>query len=428
MRDDFVTSYLQYRANTEPPVFFHRWCILSALGAYLARDVVFELGDFKIYPNMYSMLIGVPGTRKSTAIKLAKKLLQKAGFDSFSADKSSKEKFLIDLADDGNIAEEALDLISENLWGEESDSRISEMFIACDEFNNFIGNGNLEFISLLGELWDYEGIYSNRIKNGKSVVVPNPTINILGGNTPTGFSLAFPSQAIGQGFFSRLILVYSDPSPRRITFPEKSNDDDTKYMVDQLLAIKSCATSGRLNITDSAKSLLDKIYQSDNRMDDIRFEHYYNRRFTHLVKLALICCLSRVSLELNEEDVVVANTILTHTEKFMPKALGEFGEAKHAKVVHKIISALEASYKVMDMSDIWKAVAQDLDKPGELSSIMGGLLMANKVLKAEGGFLPKRQLLEAQYDDMVDYSFLSDEEIGEHAAEERRSSKLQLVN
>lgn len=427
MRDDFVTSYLKYREKTEPPVFFHRWCILSALGAYLARDVVFELGDFKIYPNMYSMLIGVPGTRKSTAIKLAKKLLQKAGFDSFSADKSSKEKFLLDLAGDGNVAEEAMDLISENLWGEGADVRISEMFIACDEFNNFIGNGNLEFISLLGELWDYEGIYSNRIKNGKSVVVPNPTISILGGNTPTGFSLAFPSQAIGQGFFSRLILVYSDPSPRRITFPEKANDDDTKYLVDQLLAIKRCACDNTLRVTDSAKALLDKIYQSNNRMDDIRFEHYYNRRFTHLVKLALICCLSRISFEMNEEDVVVANTILTHTEKFMPKALGEFGDARHAKVVHKIVSALENSYSALTIGDIWKVVSSDLDKPGDLSGIMGGLVMAGKAIQHEKGFLARRSLMEARYDDMVDYSFLSDEEIGEHAAEERRESKLHLV-
>lgn len=413
MREDFINNYLQYRKATEPPVFFHRWSILSAIGAYLARDVGFELGDFTIYPNMYAMLIGVPGTRKSTAIKLAKKLIQKTGYDKFSADKSSKEKFILDLAgDDGALPEEASDLIDENLWGASKDDRISEMFIACDEFNNFIGNGNLEFISLLGEFWDYSGVYSNRIKNGKSVRVPNPTISILGGNTATGFSLAFPSQAIGQGFFSRLILVYSEPSTRKITFPEKSDEQATTELVQQLIAIKALAQSNTVKVTDGARLLLDKIYKSEYHLEDIRFEHYANRRFTHLLKLCLIHTLARTEVDITEEDVVCANTILTHTEKFMPKALGEFGESRNAKAVHKIISTLESSYKVMTMGDIWKHLSSDLEKPGDLSGIMGGLLMAGKVLKAENGFLAKRQLMEAEYSDVIDYGFLSEEECG----------------
>lgn len=410
MRDDFITSYLNYRADTEPPVFFHRWAMLSALGAYLARDVHFELGEFDIYPNMYTMLIGVPGTRKSTAIKMAKGLLAKTGFDKFSADKSSKEKFILDLAGEGGDAE-VRDLIDDNLWGD-GNARISECYIACDEFNNFIGNGNLEFISLLGELWDYSGTYSNRIKNGKSVSADNPTISILGGNTATGFSLAFPAQTIGQGFFSRLILVYSDPSQRRITFPKRASDDDTKSMVDQLLAIKHLATTSLLTRTHGAELLLDKIYKSNNRIDDVRFEHYANRRFTHLLKLTIIHCLSRFSTEVTEEDVVIANTVLTHTEKLMPKALGEFGESRNAKVNHKIIQTLEAAKGVMHISDIWKHVASDMERVADLGQIMGGLCIAGKVIKVENGFLVRRSQMEAEYSDVVDYSFLSDEEAG----------------
>lgn len=414
MRDDFITSYLQYRSNTEPPIFFHRWAMLSALGAYLARDVGFELGDFTIYPNMYVMLIGVPGTRKSTAIKLAKKLLKQTGYDHFSADKSSKEKFIMDLAGDAGIADEAADLINENLWGEASEQKISEMYVACDEFNNFIGNGNIEFISLLGEFWDYEGIYSNRIKNGKSVVVHNPTVSILGGNTPTGFSLAFPAQAIGQGFFSRLLLVYSEPSPRRITFPEKADETFTAHLVESLIRIKSIASSGVCYTSARAKALLDKIYKSPRAVDDVRFEHYSNRRFTHLCKLCLIHALADFRTEITEEDVVIANTILSHTEKWMPKALGEFGESKHAKVVHKVITALESNYRGLTIGELWKHVSTDLEKPDDLNRIMSGLIFASKVLRLEtGSFLVKRQVMEAEYSDVVDYSFLSPEESGD---------------
>lgn len=381
------------------------------IGAYLGRDYSFDLGSFKIHPNMYTMLIGVPGTRKSTAIKLAKKLLKLTTYDKFSADKSSKEKFILDLAGESSDST-AADLLKADLWGEmDNESLYSEMYVACDEFNNFIGNGNIEFISLLGEFWDYEGIYSNRIKNGKSVSISNPTISILGGNTATGFSLAFPAQTIGQGFFSRLLLIFSEPSGRKITFPEAPDATHTKYMVDRLLAIKqSCR--GTATLTPIAKSLLDKIYKTADTMDDIRFEHFANRRFTHLLKLALICSASRGAVEISEADVVYANTILFHTEQLMPKALGEFGEGRNSSVNHKIIQVLEANYRPMGLQEIWKHVGSDLDRMATLGDALGGLAGAGKILRTEGGFLAKRLKIIQRYDDVVDYSLLSEDETG----------------
>ena len=44
------------------------------------------------------MLVGASGTRKSTAIKLFKKLIQQAGYDTIAADKTTKEKFILDLS------------------------------------------------------------------------------------------------------------------------------------------------------------------------------------------------------------------------------------------------------------------------------------------------------------------------------------------
>lgn len=426
MRDDFITRYLDYRQQTEPPVFFHRWAILSAVGAFLGRNVRFQLGEFDINPNMYVMLIGVPGTRKSTAIKLAKKLLVKTGYDYFSADKSSKEKFILDMAGDLGTDDEARDLIDLNLFGGENAGvdRVSEMYVACDEFNNFIGNGNIEFISLLGELWDCPEAYEYRIKNGKSIRIDNPTVSILGGNTATGFSLAFPAQAIGQGFFSRLLLVYSEPSGKKITFPERVDDAYTADMVSQLAEIKRVSTSGVLCVSPSAKSLLDKIYKADTRIDDIRFEHYANRRFTHLIKLCIVHSLSRFSLEISEEDVVLSNTVLSHTEKLMPKALGEFGEAKNARATHKLVSLLESSFKPLTMQEMWAALSTDMEKPQDLSTAISSLIYADKVIKVETGFLIKRKVMEAEVSDMIDYRFLSAEEAGPAGV---HFSKLQQV-
>jgi hypothetical protein len=98
MDDDFISAYLDYIGETEAPTLYHRWCALAALGTYLGRQYSLKFGHSNLHTNLYVMLIGVPATRKSTAIKIAKKLMVSAGYSHLSSDRTSKEKFLLDLA------------------------------------------------------------------------------------------------------------------------------------------------------------------------------------------------------------------------------------------------------------------------------------------------------------------------------------------
>lgn len=413
--ESFINQYLSYSSDTEPPVFFHRWAAIVGLGAYLGRQYYFQHGHFNLHPNIYSMLIGSAGTRKGTAIKLMKKLLEQAGYQTFAAERTSKEKFLLDLAGDGDDGNKLLspeDLLDQNIFGDKSHGTDCEMFVAIDEFNDFIGNGNIEFISMLGNMWDYNGVYKNRIKTGKSVEINNPTISILGGNTPTGFSLAFPQETLGQGFFSRLLLVYADRPDRRITFPEPPPKEATEAMIARLHEIKS-SCGGPATLTSTARLLLDKIYKSDYKIDDFRFEAYSNRRFSHLLKLCIIISASYGSTQITESVVVEAHTILFHTERLMPKALGEFGKNKNSDVTQKIIQILHGDPKVWTLRDIWAEVYQDLSDMRDLVGLLANLELADKVQKVEGtGFLPKKKAIEIADSSMFDASFLTDEEKG----------------
>jgi hypothetical protein len=407
-QNDFFSAYLEYSSDTEVPKFFHRWSAIAGLGAYLGRGFYLSHGHFELYSNIYCMLIGVPGTRKSTAIKQMKSLLQKAGYTTIAADKTTKEKFLLDLAGEEDAVK---DIDSINIFGDNFSTEAREILIAADEFNDFIGLGNLEFISLLGSLWDYSGVYKNRIKTGKSVSVCNPTVSILGGNTHTGFSQAFPLEAMGQGFFSRLLLIHSEPSGRKITFPSPPEPAGTAVLIEILQRIKSiCIGPAIMNPT--AMKLLDKIYKNWVDLDDPRFASYSNRRFTHLLKLCLIFAASRCSREIGEYDVVYANTVLSHTEHLMPKALGEFGKAKHSDVVHKIMQLLESAHEPQNIKDIWKHVIQDLEKLTDLADILRNLAMAEKIQTVQGGFLPKKKVLIEVTDDILNYSLLTAEELG----------------
>jgi len=219
------------------------------------------------------MLVGLAGTKKSTSIKIGAKLLKKAGYKTFAARKTRQEKFLIDMAEQSERMEGGdsmgADILDQNLFGDESNidtaesyehKKPAEVFAAADEVNNFIGTGNLDFMSILGDLWDYEGVFDYRLKNSKSVFIPNPTITILGGNTFVGFSKLFPPEATEQGFFSRMLFIYAEPKGREYTIPPEPDPNIEKALLEKLTDIKKQVT-GKITIARSAYYLLDKIYK-----------------------------------------------------------------------------------------------------------------------------------------------------------------------
>lgn len=408
---DFFSQYLEYTSNIEPPAVFQRWCAISGIGAFLGRQFYFQHGHFNIYSNTYTMLLGSPGTRKSTAIKLMRSLMVQAGYTTIAAEKSTKEKFLLDLAGVDNGMPSIDNTLDSNLFGNGDDKPDSEMYIMADEFNDFFGNGNIEFVSLLGTLWDFNGIYRNRIKNGKSVDISNPTVSILGGNTPTGFSLAFPTDILGQGFFSRILLIYGEPNGKRIPFPERPTEAATARIIERLRKIKS-TVFGPATLSRDAEALLSKIYTINPTVDDVRFESYSNRRFVHLLKLSLIHAASRNSTTITRADVIYANTVLTHSEQFMPRALGEFGKGKNSDVTHKVLQVIMGAEGVVTFKDIWCYVHSDLEKMSQLQEILVNLHAAEKIqaVPEVGGYLPKRRILDYQDASIVDYNLLSAEE------------------
>lgn len=409
INNQLMDAYLTYSSDSESPTIFHRWSIIACAGAALGRQYYLPFGDSNIFPNMYTMLIGEPGTRKSTAIKGVKRLLGKTGYDKFAADRTSKEKFLIDL--EGKTDEDGKPVASNNLLDdmfEVAGGTPCETFIVSDEFNEFVGAGNIEFLSMLGNLWDWDSPdapFKQRLKTSRSVSIYQPTISILSGNTHAGFTQAFPPEAIGQGFMSRLILVYGESNGKKITFPTRPSDELRDAVVNTLNDMRSKVV-GEATMSAQARQMLETIYRSFTELADSRFRHYSTRRFTHLLKLCMICCASNLRTEIGAADVLYANTILAYTEHNMPKAMGEYGKAKHTDVLAKIMALLAEAKTPLTHTDIWKQVMGDLDKQDDLIRLLTGLVQADKVLWVDRkGYLIMRQKLktDAVY---VDFSLL----------------------
>lgn len=410
MRLDYFEAYLKYAGLgvSEPPATFHRWASIAIIGALLGRQCWIPFGHSRIYPNQYIMFMGDPGTRKSTAINIGAKLLRKSGFGRFASDRTSKERFLMDMCSiEDDIDEDAL----ENLTLDAP----AETFVVAEEFTDFIGHNNMEFLTMLTKLWDNPSEYTHPKIHGKSVIVTKPTINILSGNTAQNFAMAFPAEALGSGFLSRMIIVFGDSTGRKVTFPAPPNEELEATLIHHLKEIKaSCA--GQIIIPKAAEEVCHEVYTKAPHIDDPRFQSYGTRRFTHCLKLSMLLAAADKRLSLSPKDVIRANTLLYYTERNMPKALGEFGKSKYSEATSIIMSTLEKATMPMTVQDIWKRVCKDLSKIAELQEILKNLAHAEKIqtvtVGKKQGLLPKKQIKEEWDQHLLDPDWLTAEELG----------------
>jgi len=384
-KEDFFDLYFDYVwDNTESPRNYHRWCAIAGIGALLGRKCWIKHGHELIYPNQMIMLIGNPGTRKSTAINIIRRLMADAGYKKFAGSRTSKEKFLQDMAD------YSFDQTKQDIGGwnvdntdmvlTEHEGDPSEVFICSGEFNSFIGHNNIEFLGLLGDLYDNPSSFDVRNKISKGGAICKPTLSILGGNTQQNFHSAFPPEVIGQGIMSRLLLIYAEKKYKDIAFPEEPSSELHDELVSLLAAIQM-NISGPINITSDAKDLLAILYTDGSNISDPRFSYYDNRRFTHLLKLCINIAASRLKIEIDVEEVIYANTILTVAESQMPAALGEFGKARYSDLNNKIMSLLtEGNPGGYSVQEIFQKFHQDCDGPKQVGECLANLKMAGKVM------------------------------------------------
>jgi hypothetical protein len=125
-----------------------------------------------------------------------------------------------------------------------------------------------------------------------------------------------------------------------------------------------------------------------------------------------VCAASRLSKVVAEEDVILANTLLVHTEHMMPKALGEFGKGKNSDVANNIVSALSNTTRGLNFKELWALVGHDLQKQSEMSEILSNLRAAEKIQQAGVVFLVKKKIKIEISNDTINYDLLTKEERG----------------
>ena len=399
---DFITSFMSFvdLPNQEAPAIYFRWSIVAMIGAMMGRQVWIPFGASRVFPNQFILLMGAPATKKGTAMKWGQRLLKETGYSRWAPDKCSKEQFVKSMKSfDDDIAD------IENL----SIDTPAESFIFAEEFVDFIGQNDTGFMMMLTKLWDNLSEYKHEKITGKDVVVRKPTVSLFGASTAETFAISFPIESLGTGFMSRVLLVYSESTGKRISWPAIPDPLRQAQLVEALMEMRQL--KGEMDLTVESKNLLGDIYQNMVFIEDERFTYYMERRQQHLIKLSMILAISNGRKVIATKDVIRANTMLVSAERRMPMALGEYGASKYSLVSGKLMKFLGAQTRPMSNVELFKVVGKDLDGMPDLVKIMENLKHSEKVqiktILGKSGWVTKHSETKEWNPRFVDFNWLT---------------------
>lgn len=386
--------------DTESPRIFHIWSAIFAISSSLGRRCWLPSGTFDVYPNHYILLVGTPGTRKTTAANAGKKVLktstgvrfappdtggQRQGLIAEMADTNDLDKEYLGAAELGATNAGLLSLTEleevTNDPGEDEHLKFIDsadkhhLALVGSEFSRLVGQNNSQMLDFLGEMYDGEDVWY-RTKQSK-IQLKNCLLNLIACTTPVHINNSLPPAAAGQGFLSRMILVYGAKKFKLVPWPQ-APDIELVARVKDVLSDVYYKMSGAFSMSDSARTYATDLYGYTLDISDSRFGYYNERRFTHLKKLAMCLSAACGRMEIQKEDFEEAHRILRATEKGMPDALGEFGMNPLAMLKQEILEQLRANQGPLTMEQIVAMFHRDA-RSHEITEVVNDLIRMGQV-------------------------------------------------
>jgi len=371
---DWLEYYLKYTENAESPTLYHVWSGIMAISTALRRKTYSNWGlQGYVYPNMYVALVGPPGGRKGTAMKIAKQLVLDAELPVGSDALGSPQFLYKELKDveadfrtkDGRIIKHK----SLSVWSE--------------EFQVFLNDKDALLMASLTDLFDCPPRWNyGTLKRGQEEL-SNCFLTIIGAITPSLLQSKLSMDAVGGGLLSRIILVVGYGPIKKVALQFLSREDEIlRSQLAEDLAQISLLT-GPFVMTDDYLNSYANWYTNvpvTEGVDSDKFMGYNSRRALQIKKLSMMLSASESdSMIIHERHFRKALDILKQTELEMPNAFYGIGRGFHAEILSSIMRYVE-SRDAFSWADLLERFSMDA-MPDDLHKYVSSLMERKKITK-----------------------------------------------
>lgn len=351
----WLGDYLQYTERHEAPDIFHFWVGVSILHAAIRRNIFFEHGYYRLFPNCYVILVAPPGVcKKSTATNIGVEILQEVPDVNIIREKITPEALVSTLGTRMAIQTKGGTQITPS----------ATAFIHAPELAVFLGREtyNEGLIALLTTLFDSHTKWEYTTKASGKSTLHNIHLTLLGATTPDLLSAVIPESAMGGGFLSRTIFAVKENTPRCEPFPRPRDP----LLKEKLIAVLSeiSLQDGQCVQSPEALAWCEDWYrkQRERVQEEIALSGYYERKQSHLIKLAMTLLVSdRAALIITPEVYERALKLLDFTEVHMSKAFNKVHKTAIGQDHESILDHLARNHGRLTHSALLRKVYNRMD-------------------------------------------------------------------
>lgn len=345
--NNWLTAYMEYTADTESPAIYHYWVGCALISAATKRQVCLDLNMFKVYPNIYVILVGPSGARKSIATSIGIQIADQVGIKKFS-DKITGAALIRDLS---ASVEKSITQTTNGLGigGAEIELR-SPMMIYASELGVFLGHDayGSGVIADLTDLYDCGPQWKKTTISRGDEVIPGPYVTMLAASTPQTLKDTIPPGAVGQGFTSRILFIWGDRRRRRVPIPLwgvghamlKSN------LIADLKHISRLR--GDFKFSEDGLKMYERDYfaaqEPEEEYEDERLRNYASRKHIHTLKLAQICSLAnKDDLTITAYDWETAADAIKWLDRGLGNVFAGHGAANNSQDVIRVYKQVQSA-------------------------------------------------------------------------------------
>lgn len=334
----FLQNYRTFCSGNEANPTYHIFAGLSALSAITQRRIWIDLGYFKIYPNLYVVLVGPAGGRKTTAMDICCKLIDKLGTIPYTTDCVTKEKLIMDVRAEERTISDMPDLYKDL-------KVVSPTALFLTELSDFLGPSSIGMVNFLTAIYDRD-VYTYKTKNKGSEKLIGPYLTILACTTPEWITTYLRSDVISGGFSRRTLFVYEWEEGKRIPRP-KITDEMVVAWNDALAHARRIGKlCGPMRWSDEAIKFYDDWYMNMKIPTDTTIVGYYKSKHIQLIKVAMLLSLSEsADMVLEVRHLQFGMELLGMAETNLLRVFQGMGRNELHAVAQKGLDYLNASPK-----------------------------------------------------------------------------------
>lgn len=393
----FLQDYKICTDKNEAPATWHLFSGLAALSTLVSGKVWLDMGLFCIRPNLYVVLTGPPGLKKTTAMIIAKNLLRQVGsaVAPMTAECQTKEDLTQKMAGNSRICQLKPGQVPHQFSPIDSEK---SKFLYCPisafvtELSQFVGTHTAaHMLDFLTTIYD-EHEYTSSTKNKGEDKMPMPYFCLLGCTVPEWLTNKLKDDVISGGFSRRAIFVYETERRGRYAFPEVSQEMREAW--DRVvIASKRIATiKGPYEWGTGAREFYENWYNTLNPPADPLLSGWYNSVHIQMLKIAMLISASEWDGEsqhyIEIPHIQMSIELLKIVESNIPKVFKGIGRNELYGISNKIVELLDS---VPDKQMPERFVKRDLFREAnieELHKIITHLIAIKRIVRVSATLRP----------------------------------------